>query len=473
MIKTRWVRNAAVLGTVITLSVAGYQFVSEDGALAASLCQETEMAGLSVSMDKYYAQNFADVDTEDVADVAQGVEDTTATALPAPAAGAAQNAKAQTSAKTEEQRKEETVAKQFRDLGISTASDYVNIRKSPSTESKIVGKLYRGSAAKIVAENKSWVKINSGTVVGYIRKDLLARGANAQKLAGKFGVAYAFVNKGVTTLNVRSKKSTSASIVTQIPEDEKYEIVGESDNWYKIEIDDGTRGYVAKEFVHTHVNFKKAISIKEEQEKIRRQQEAERAEQERLAALQRQANAASQPSTASNSNSTNRTNSSNRSNSTYRSNSSNSSRRSSSNKSSSSKSSNSKSSSNNSYSAPSSGSGSSIASYACKFVGNPYSWGGSSLTRGADCSGFTMSVYAQFGYSLPHSAAAQAGRGRKVSLSSLQPGDLIFYRNGSRIGHVALYIGGGRVVHASNKKDGIKISNYRYRQPACARRIIG
>lgn len=95
------------------------------------------------------------------------------------------------------------------------------------------------------------------------------------------------------------------------------------------------------------------------------------------------------------------------------------------------------------------------------------------MTNGADCSGFTMSVYAQFGYSLPHSSAAQAGCGRSVSLSSLQPGDLIFYRNGSRIGHVAMYIGGGRVVHASNKTDGIKISSYNYRQPACARRIVG
>ena len=100
-------------------------------------------------------------------------------------------------------------------------------------------------------------------------------------------------------------------------------------------------------------------------------------------------------------------------------------------------------------------------------------YGGSSLTKGTDCSGFTMSVYAQFGYSLPHSAAAQSGRGRKVSLSALQPGDLIFYRSGGRIGHVAMYIGGGRVVHASTPRDGIKISNYRYRQPACARRIIG
>ena len=84
-----------------------------------------------------------------------------------------------------------------------------------------------------------------------------------------------------------------------------------------------------------------------------------------------------------------------------------------------------------------------------------------------------MSVYAQFGYSPPHSAAEQSGCGSKVSLSNVQPGDLIFYRNGSRIGHVAMYIGGGRVVHASNPSDGIKISNMYYRKPCGARRIIG
>ena len=88
-------------------------------------------------------------------------------------------------------------------------------------------------------------------------------------------------------------------------------------------------------------------------------------------------------------------------------------------------------------------------------------------------SDLTMSVYAQFGYSLPHSSAAQAGYGRSVSMSNLQPGDLLFYKNGGRIGHVAIYIGGGRIVHASNETDGIKISSYNYRQPACARRIIG
>ena len=102
----------------------------------------------------------------------------------------------------------------------------------------------------------------------------------------------------------------------------------------------------------------------------------------------------------------------------------------------------------------SSGSGSSIVDYATQFVGNPYVWGGTSLTSGADCSGFTQSVYAQFGYSLPRTSYEQQNWGTEVSYADAQPGDLICYG-----GHVAIYMGNGQIVHASNSRDGIKISN--------------
>ena len=115
-----------------------------------------------------------------------------------------------------------------------------------------------------------------------------------------------------------------------------------------------------------------------------------------------------------------------------------------------------------------SGLGAQVAAYATQFVGNPYVYGGASLTGGADCSGFTMAVYANFGVGLPHNAAAQSGCGTPVSLSDLQPGDLLFYDNGGGIGHVAIYIGGGSVVHASNPETGIKISAYNYRNPVAA-----
>ena len=114
----------------------------------------------------------------------------------------------------------------------------------------------------------------------------------------------------------------------------------------------------------------------------------------------------------------------------------------------------------------------SLVSYATQFVGNPYVWGGTSLTRGADCSGFVLSVFANYGISLPHSSKAQANCGTKIAASDAQPGDLFFYGNGSSINHVAIYIGGGRVVHARSPKSGIKISGAYYRTPVKVVRVI-
>lgn len=113
-----------------------------------------------------------------------------------------------------------------------------------------------------------------------------------------------------------------------------------------------------------------------------------------------------------------------------------------------------------------------LVSYACQFVGNPYVWGGTSLTKGADCSGFVLSVFANYGVSLPHSSVAQSNSGTKISSSEAQPGDLFFYGNGSRINHVAIYIGNGQVVHASSPRTGIKISGAYYRNPVKVVRIL-
>jgi cell wall-associated NlpC family hydrolase len=111
--------------------------------------------------------------------------------------------------------------------------------------------------------------------------------------------------------------------------------------------------------------------------------------------------------------------------------------------------------------------GQQIVDYALQFVGNPYVWGGTSLTNGADCSGFTQSVFANFGISLSRTAAEQAG-GTSVAISDIQPGDLLFYSEGSGISHVAIYMGNGQIVHAANANSGITISNYDYSTPVCA-----
>ncbi|MBQ8116522.1 MAG: C40 family peptidase [Lachnospiraceae bacterium] len=114
-----------------------------------------------------------------------------------------------------------------------------------------------------------------------------------------------------------------------------------------------------------------------------------------------------------------------------------------------------------------------LVEYAKQFLGNPYVWGGTSLTKGADCSGFVLSIYKKYGVKLSHHAATQANEGTKISASELKPGDLVFYANsGGAINHVAIYIGSGQVIHASNPKSGIKISKYNYRTPKKCVRVL-
>ncbi|MDO4555666.1 MAG: C40 family peptidase [Lachnospiraceae bacterium] len=106
----------------------------------------------------------------------------------------------------------------------------------------------------------------------------------------------------------------------------------------------------------------------------------------------------------------------------------------------------------------------SMVSYAKKFLGNRYVYGGTSLTKGTDCSGYTMRIYQKFGYSIPRTSRSQASASKKISSANKKPGDLIFYGSGKRVSHVAMYIGNGKVIHASNRKDGIKISQWNYRK---------
>lgn len=115
-----------------------------------------------------------------------------------------------------------------------------------------------------------------------------------------------------------------------------------------------------------------------------------------------------------------------------------------------------------------------VVNYALQFVGNRYVWGGTSLTNGVDCSGFTMQVMKKFGVSLPHYSGSQAKMGKAVSSSEMRPGDLVFYANsGGTINHVALYIGNGQVVHAASSRSGIKISTWNYRTPKTIRNVLG
>jgi nlpC/P60 family protein len=115
-----------------------------------------------------------------------------------------------------------------------------------------------------------------------------------------------------------------------------------------------------------------------------------------------------------------------------------------------------------------------IVNYAMQFLGNPYVWGGTSLTNGCDCSGFTMQILGKYGVGLPHYSVSQSQMGTKIDASQMKPGDLIFYSNRRGvINHVSMYIGNGQVIHAASRKSGIKISAWNYRNPTTIRNVIG
>lgn len=306
----------------------------------------------------------------------------------APADGIQQNVQASAAP----DQKPQKVSKQFQKLAISIAKDFVYVRKSASTGCKAIGKLHRGSAGTILGKKGAWVKISSGSLKGYVKKEYIATGADAEKLAEKYGTKYAVLKKGTSVLNVREEKNTSSDIVTQLPEGKRYTVKSENADWCRVKVK-GKSGYIAKEYVHTKYSFKEAKSLKKKtKETVRSYASENKAE--------------------------------------------------------------------------------SLISYAKQFIGNKYVWGGTSLTNGTDCSGFTLRVFQKFGYSLPRTSAEQAGCGSSVKLSELKPGDLVFYKRGGRVHHVAIYIGGGQIVHAAGAKWGIITSNMNYSRVSHARRIL-
>jgi cell wall-associated NlpC family hydrolase len=312
----------------------------------------------------------------------------------------------------------------FSSLVIAKVNDFVNVRDIPSTDGEVVGKLYDKSAGQFLGEEDGWYKISSGNVTGYVKAEYCVTGDDAIELAKKVGTRMAVVN--TTTLKVRAEASVDSEVLGLVPIEEELVVLEETEDWIKVSIEEGD-GYVSKEFVNLRTDFVHAESKAEEEARLARE------EAERKAA--RQAAEAARASASKKKN-----NNSNKSGANY--------------------------------TVPDisgSGLGTEVAQYACQFVGNPYQYGGSSLTQGTDCSGFVMSVYAHFGVSLPHSSTADRQRGTAVEggLENAQPGDILCYS-----GHVAIYIGDGKIVHASTSRTGIVIGNANYRGLLAIRRIF-
>ena len=275
----------------------------------------------------------------------------------------------------------------YTNLGMSViSSGNLNIRQEASTDSEVVGILTNHNACELLEDAGDWYKVTSGKVTGYVNKQYLVTGDEAEAIAEQEIKTVATVN--TETLNVRAEKSTDAAVLSQVGNSEAFTVNSVADGWVEISVDDSV-GYISQDYV----TLAQALPTAKTIEQVK-------------------------------------------------------------------------------YGDGVSDVRASVVSYALQFVGNRYVWGGTSLEKGVDCSGFTMRILGKYGISLPHSSKAQPSYGTKISASEAKPGDLFFYGSGRSISHVAIYIGNGQIVHASNKRDGIKVSNAYYRNPICVARYL-
>lgn len=403
-------------------------------------------AGVTAMLDKYYENN-----TEETADIMALLTDTVAQGKEEIVTEATTEAETEKQTEKETKKPAKKPAKKpekqteketdyYDTIAVSQVYNYVNVRKKPTTDSEIVGKIYNNCAATIIKETNGWYKIESGNVKGYIKSEYFITGDEAEAKA--LEIAHVTATVTCPTLNVREGQGTDTTLLTQLPQGGVFDVEEYGDEWVYICVDGDIKGWVSMEFVKIDINFDTAITLEEEQAKLEEErkraeeaaaaaeaarQAAAEAEAARQAAMKAEADKAA--AAAQNASKTEKSSLAKKRQA--------------------------------------------VVAFALQYVGCPYVYGGNSLSNGTDCSGFTSLVYANFGYSLNRVSSDQQYNGIAVSLDELQPGDILLYSNGGYyIGHAALYIGNGQVVHASTPSQGIIVSNAFYRTPVAARRII-
>ena len=307
----------------------------------------------------------------------------------------------------------------YEKLGISNVTDYLNVRENPGTENKVIGKMPGNCACEILEEVDGWYKIKSGDVEGYVCADYILTGYEANVKAMESMTTELYVNCSV--LNVRQEPSTDCNVSTSVFEGEYLEILEELDGWYKVDINN-LQGYVSADYVKKINTLPTAVKITEVV-----------------------ANTTYTNNNYGNNNYSNGGNSTSAvPNMTY-----------------------------TNLDSTVSQTAVDLINYGMQFLGNPYVYGGNSLTTGTDCSGFVKLIFAQFGYDLPRSSSAYLSTGYTIiPVSEAKPGDVFLYNYSGTIGHVGIYIGNGQLLHASTPSQGIKIGSAFYTQPYCALRVI-
>lgn len=311
---------------------------------------------------------------------------------------------------------------EYANLAIAQVTDYVNVRSLPNTDGEIVGKIYNGSVAQVLAtagDNDDWFQIISGDVEGFIKAEYFLYGEEAEAVIDQYVTYYATVL--ADRLNVREEQSADSRRIGYIDNGENVKVVEDCGDWLKVQYTDSKQGYVSAEYVSVHEEFVYAKSIEEE-----RREEAER---QALAARAQEAEQSTPevigditfPTNQYTSNEELRT---------------------------------------------------AIVDYAMQYLGNKYVHGGRSLASGTDCSGFTCYIYKDFGYSLSRTPGGQySTNGRSVSYDEIQPGDIICYGK-SKCTHVGLYIGDGQIIHSANSRKGVIISAADYDNILAIKNVI-
>ncbi len=300
----------------------------------------------------------------------------------------------------------------------ANVNNYVNVRQKGTTASEVVGKLYSGCVATVLEEEGNWVYVSSGNVTGYVVKDFLLLGDEAEA-----AIAKKYAPKVVVTanaLNVRSGAGTNYGVLKTFGKGDTAELLEQGKEWMKIRLSDGgttKTGYVYATYVKISGEPKYGETLEEEKVRIAAEKKAAaeaaaKAEADRKAAIEQSKRDKAKQ----------------------------------------------------------------VANYAKTAVGTAYVWGGTNLKSGVDCSGLCYASYKAYGYTLPRTSRDMAASKSLLSVtpntSILKAGDLIFYASGGRVDHVAMYIGDGKVVHASDYSTGVIISRYNYRTPHSAKRVI-